>query len=252
LLEGLIDNDVLFVDVDDTLIAPKDAIFRHVSGKKSYAHFLDELKEQYQHTSGKEREYFEQVLGTWRTMRQIQLVEDTWPVVLETLRAKGVRVYGLTKLGVGSCGPIENIENWRVQELMNLKLSFTKEFDGSTNFKLNIKDLEQHNSSLPVFKEGIFFTGDHEKSDLLSWIFNKNSINVEKSKIVILDDRSAQLEAIALNFNKIKNIHLYHYRAAAQLKSCYDPNLFKWQIERLMQDKYWYSDAEAKKILALK
>lgn len=234
LLDTLIrPGSLIFLDVDDTVITPQDAIFR---ANSPHARFIDELKAKNKEARPEDQALFLKWLGHWRRVRPVMLVEKNWPQVTQEWQTAGALVYGLTKVDTKACGPIENMPKWRAEELAKMGIEFTQSCKGIAEGVLPIPAVDKEDGA--HFHKGIFLTGCLEKEVVLGHALAKLK---PSQPIVIIDDRLTILEKLDYVFGQQYPLKLYHYQKAGQLIGNYDPKLAAHQMALFRQGK-WISD----------
>lgn len=227
---------LVLLDVDDTLITPRSAMFRYNSG---HHQFIDELKKQPPHGIN-----VTTILANWRLQRQVILVEEEWPHFIHFLRdVRGVTVYGFTQMHTGAFGTIASVEKWRFQELQDKGIVFTSAIDGSSRLVL----LEGE-EGYACFDRGILFTGPFTKRQLLDAFLTITPH--QPRQIFYVDDRLEQVHMIA-QLAQRRNIPFFgvHYRGASMLKGDPKPNVIAYQQKCLLEKGIWLEDEQAEHIL---
>jgi hypothetical protein len=229
-------SSLLLLDVDDTLITPVSSSFR--PQKDGSLNLIDQLKNRKEKIKD-----FHLILGHWRLQRKVMLVESIWPQTLRFLLEKDVPVIGLTKMDTGSFGPIQSMEEWRLKELSQLELFFTRAINGISSMRLNISQ-----EKYSAFKEGILFTGPFSKGETLS-DFLKHT-NFQPKEIFFIDDRrdyikdvQQTVEGLGYDFKGI------HYRATENLPGQTNPNIVKIQQHYLLNHQKWLEDDQVQTLI---
>lgn len=239
LLLHLPKNSFIFVDVDDTLIAPVSKAFRLPPALQ----IIDQIKEKKDHYP-----HYEKIVSQWRLQRQVQLLDKQWPHILESLK-KNHYVFGLTKMDTGTFGVIESIERWRAGELAQFGIKFLCDFPfDPLKSSEQIIELEPERFHGPTFHQGIFFTGEASKADVLTLLNTNNQFS--KSHIVLIDDRQEQLKAIEALCDRwgIPFIGIL-FEGARHLEGQADPHLVAFQQKYLLENLIWLEDDKAETYL---
>lgn len=226
-------DTVILIDIDDTIIIPSSQTFNYYN---KYRSIIDELKAQnYQNPPAK----IEQIIGNWRLSRAIRLVDDNWPVFIKQLKQYSA-VYALTQLNTGTCGPIASVSEWRYNELKQLGIEFTNNFNNqeSNHEFLTNKDVRSAN-----FYHGIFITGGFKKSELLNKI---TKIDKSIKKIIIVDDRQEQISQLAITAQDL-NIDFIGiiYRGIELIKVKLNLAASRLQCDHLKKTAEWLTDEQA-------
>lgn len=225
-------GDWLVVDVDNTIIMPTDDIFKSNSPDK---YFIDTLKKQ-------SHKNLETNLSKWRLKRKIQLVENNWPEILNAAKTKGIFVYALTQIDTGSYGIIQSLEKWRSDELEKMNLVF------SNYAEANIEILLAGKSCATIYN-GIMFTGDNKKSEVLNAFIAKHA--TKPKHIVFVDDRTEQVHDIEnwCTQNHI-TVSALHYRVCENITG--NVNFARSTLQlNSFENGNWLSDSEADAALEL-
>jgi len=233
---------LVIFDVDDVLIAPVDKVFRMETSGTIQRNIVDELKQ----TLGKSKDplvkaRYERLLSRFRLSRKVQSVEVYTPHLLAKLQAQGITVIGLTQCETGKLGFIEDVPDWRIQELASLGFKFTEEFQKQSHIVLNT--LPKANYPFPIFKKGILFTSGYSKGRVLI-SFIRHSQYYPKS-LVFFDDKRYQLESVQ---KAAKALGLpfqgFHYLGANRLPRTSNTQITTLQKEYFYEKELWLSDIE--------
>jgi len=217
----------VFLDIDDTIIAPKSNSFRDGH------HFIDEMKK---HSA--DYGNFVDMLSDWRLKRRTILIGEDWPKVILKLR-NDYAVYGLTKMDSGSFGKIASMEKWREKELRNLGIIFTQN-DVAQNLRIDMYKMN------PTFYGGILFTGSASKSEALMAFDSALS----PTFVVLVDDRLEHLQDVE-EFCKNNDLEFLgiHFTGAKFLPGVYRPDIAEFQKKYLIEHSLWLEDDEAERLL---
>lgn len=235
--DNLQEGDLLLVDIDDTLMTPQSKVF-HQCGRS--VHFIDELKTEKDKISN-----LPEILGRWRLDRKVQLVNSTWPSVLATLSQKGVIVLGLTQMETGPCGPIQSMEEWRVNELKKYGFTFTEKIANQPSFRLK----EMPDGKYASFNRGIMMTGPFSKGEALAALLAHTKWRPKQ--IIFFDDRLhhvKDVESVAMALD-IPYLGV-HFKEVDKMLSTPDPRVIELQKKVLIEQGKWLEDEEAEKHLS--
>jgi hypothetical protein len=252
---------VVFLDVDDTLLAPKSATLRQNVQKNNPTALytkeeseilevarllqgpycvIDAIKADPTFSSEEKQERIAAVRS-----RLSQLVHEDWPETINRLKEK-CAVYGCTTMDTGSCGKegapyyIPSVPEWRWAGLNNLGISFS----------LTPTEAKLGESSGPCFFKGIILTG----KDLTGKNYTKPQAidalwpDLPKEKILcLIDDRKSVLDAFSSWLIQTKRPGLtIHYKGITKLDNTpSDPELSAWQRQRFWHKAQWFEDEEA-------
>lgn len=231
-------NSIVLCDIDDTIITPRSKMFRFNS---EFKNLIDDIKK-----NRKNIPNFDAIIGNWRLNRKATLVSPMWPSILLELKRKNVPTFALTQLDTGKVGPIENMEEWRYQELKKLGIEFTDKFNTKENY-IVIRSASE--TSHAVFHKGFFLTGMHTKAQLV-----KEIIAVQKpDHIYFIDDRKDHVIAVA---EIVKEASIPYtgivYAGVELLDGKPDELVVSEQKKQLLENTQWLEDEEVEQKLAVK
>jgi hypothetical protein len=226
LMQNIPKNATIFLDIDDTIIAPISSSFRIHHSKN----FIDDMK-----AHEEDYENIEEILSNWRLQRRIMIIDNDWVDIVNNLKIS-YPVYGLTKMDSGSFGKISSMEKWREEELRSLGLVFT---DNELAQDLKIDAGYDTN---PIFYGGILFVGKASKGEAIRLFDEVLSVKF----VVLVDDRLDHLQNVE-GFCKKKGIGFLgiHFTGAQFLPGTYDSKLSAFQKQYLIEHGKWLEDAEA-------
>lgn len=219
LLEGNLPNLLVFLDVDQTLISP-------ISGNAFP--ILEAFK-----TDHKKDPLFRQILGCWRKQRQCKLLDPSWPAIIRTLQEKAVAVHGLTRIDIGSIGPIPSMQQWRWQELNSLGITFSP-----------LSKAAPSRLGRGAFYKGIFLTGFGSKSEVISKYTSYLGLQEKSLRVVLADDRASELLAMQ-QWCTTQNISFTGFHFCSSHIPQEIPHLLKLQKHILVTHHRWVEDSEA-------
>jgi hypothetical protein len=232
----LADSDTLVVfDVDEVLITFDDLILRPCGKHFTPASWKGIYQE--------ELDYLTSII--WNESKTI-LVDPSAPELVNKLVNRGVKVIALTACPTGDFGIIEKIEDWRLKILKRLNIDFSNTFP--KNQVIYFDDGDKKERDYPLFKEGILFIGNGEKTkgDLLVQFFEE--IQWYPSKVIFIDDRMYNLTSVESALNKIKILYQgYHYKGMENLPNNFNEQIAEFQFFHLRKEHKWLSDLEAEK-----
>lgn len=242
------ENTLVIFDVDDTLITPEDVILRP-KGRYLRRHIISTLSQSNQRQFLEKKDY---ITSSVLLQRKIQLIESFTPHLITALQQKGVKVIALTAISGGRLGLIPSIEDWRLQELAQLNYNFEGVFDSPISFKelsdlppLKVYGNEVLNTSPPVYKNGIIFSGITPKGNALREFLEL--VNWKPQLVVFVDDHLLFLESVEKNMRVLGIDFIgYHYDAAERLPGELDETIGKIQFNYVMQTGLWLTDEEAR------
>lgn len=182
------------IDVDHTLIWPTSLTLR----TREHHNMIHVLKENI-----RDEKSYQKIIGQWRIQRKVSLTDTQWPFFLEKIKEKNP-VYGLTKIETGRFGPIESMEQWRMNELEKMGLFFSN----------NPKIEHLCTAKGPSLYKGCIVTGNTTKATAFNTFFPDLRHPLGTSKevtIIMLDDKKEQLESMGTYCSK-KKIPFFGFR----------------------------------------
>jgi hypothetical protein len=232
---------LVIFDVDETLITPKEALFRASK---------EQLPAEYQQL----REYFgdlrtllkDELLKDWKEVwisrilahRQYQLMDKELPALIHKLQNLGIITIALTQMKSGCFGIIPSIENWRSHQLKEFDIDFSQA--SSLYFPLSF-NLEE---SKPSFKQGILFTDKSSKGETLAlWL---EAVEWIPNLIVFIDDYLPNLKSVEnLTLNKEISFIGFHYHAKDLIPLELNEKLIAYQLCYLAEKGEWLTEEKA-------
>lgn len=155
------DTLVIF-DVDHVLIAPKDEVFLAAATKEGQKFLADIYNDLFKRFPKHDIDYIQSILMSTKSSRPV--TPDT-AKIFNQIKAKGYKVIGLTACSTGSFGVIRSVEQWRIDELKSIGITFDKPYIDAKAGELDpyIPKISEHYSkakhiSFPAAKDGILFT----------------------------------------------------------------------------------------------
>ena len=233
-------NSLVIIDMDDTIITPQDNFFRFDSGINKYHSFIVDLMESktYQGNKFSDSE-FNDLISNFCLKRKTMLVEAGWPYFINRLLSSNASVIILTSvINLGKFGVIDNMINWRLNELNSFNINLSKQINGLNNIEFNDGFKEGY------FKDGILFTGKFSKGEILTLFLTKTKLSPDK--IIVIDDKIANLRDIDQFMAEYKlSLESYLYRGVEKISGQPIELITQTQIYNLINGHRWLSDAEA-------
>jgi|GEM_PF-1661313 phosphoglycolate phosphatase-like HAD superfamily hydrolase len=230
----------LLLDVDGTLIHPKDSVFRAPKELNPFPEIIDDFKNQAKKSGPEQTQLFQQFLGAFRLHRDVELVDPLWLEILKQYQESEQTVLALTKMDTGSFGSIESVEEWRLTELNNLGVSF---YPNTPRDKAEILIEEKHVNAATLY-QGALFTGGHSKSQTLDALIQRR--NTKPEKIRFVDDRLEQILDLQ-TYCESQNILFkgFHFLQASNLPHSYCGQRAALQKQTFVEEGIWLSDEKA-------
>lgn len=216
-------------DVDYVIITPKDLL-----GRPKAKSIRQPIFKEYIGKYGKYR--VQDIWALYMIQGERELVEPEIRDILFELKKSKIPTIALTAIGTKAFGPVQDPMRQRLKDLNNQGISFAR---GKTLERLYWGDDSG-------FYQGIVFSGSQSKGEALKHYIQ----HIHKSKIkrvVFIDD----------NLKHVKNVldmcaqlglecYAFHYVADTfENDPPLDPDLARFQIKMLDQNKQWISDKDA-------
>ncbi len=222
-------------DVDQVLIDPKDAVLSAV-GEAIKTQNLKQI-----HTDhGQEvYDYYYSILVK---ERQVDLVDALVKETISDLQKRQLPTIALTAFWDGPYGVLDNIGDFRVQQLLNLGYDFSKSQPLEDQL---FQHLDSGREGLyPSLKDGIALTCYVSKGEVLKAYINQ--MNDQPNHVIFIDDRLSFIEQV-INACKEMNIPCtaIHYLAAEKNGKVLNEPLAHFQWQYFVENKTWLSDEEA-------
>lgn len=241
-LNAIGEKSIVLFDIDETLIIAKDKIrmskfTKKEPGRSIMAEFESSLTAP-----------FEQVWSKVLTQAKIQLLELCVTNIINELKRRNIKTFGLTKIRVGAYGFIKSLEERRYIQLQELGIDFS-----SSSIKDYIfQELAQKHGQHPIFYKGIIFTNDHDKGLVLEAFihFMQVSYRWKPNVIVCFDDSLENLVSISQSCLKLGiDFQGFHYVAADNLPITFNPNIATFQLNYFLKNEHWLSEEEASRFM---
>ncbi len=169
------------LDIDNTIITTKS----------DFGKYIDELK-RLNKANSQYRAKIDNLICQWRIAREVILTDKSWPEFLKERTA-----YGLTKMDTGTFSSIESMERWRYKELKTLSVEFTRT---SPIDQVEYNEPKTLNICDATFFNGIFYTGNAKKGNIVAAILNRNKYDL----VFFADDRKSELADVEKACSKAK------------------------------------------------
>jgi hypothetical protein len=227
-------GSLVLINIENTIITPKSAMFRCTS---PYKGFIDELS-----SLAKYQTNIDEVIAKLILQRQVILVEPNWSKFLDKLKGTGAMVFGFSKSNP-AYNKIKDFEEWQYSQLTNLGINFTKNVNNKEIFKFDETDITS-----PIFYRGIIFTGSLNKARALEEFINIT--NITPSNIFIFENSKVELNNIN-NFLQTVDLDYYgvEYLAITELAGSPDTDIVKLQQELFLKTGKWLEDEDAKQLM---
>lgn len=235
LLKNLDQSSLVMINIDDTIITPKNIMLRYHS---IYRNFMNDI------VKGAEKNLnLRKAVAAYFLQRKIMLVEPNWPEFIEKLKNTGALVYGIHAINPGLYYITKDPEDFIYQEIQSLGINFTQTIGNQTILKVPLK-MNQYG----FFYKGILFASELTRNQaLLSFL---KFSNIMPTKIIIIDVNKHQLQSIN---NLISNVRTDYYPVnyigIENLQMSTNPDIINLQQQTLINQNQWLEDDEAELIL---
>lgn len=240
-LASLPQESLVTFDVAGVLFWPKDQIFIH-NDKKEYKKYIAVLKTKYGN------EEANKLISIILKERQMILVDNAMPSLINSLQARGIKTIALTSGYTGNFGKIKKREDLRIKTLKKLGIDFSSSFPDK-----NLTLLEEKDSSatepVSIFKKGILFASRHDKGHILKLFLDQ--ISYSPTKIVHIDNSKSRVDEVENYANSagIEYLGIIFIKDQEKLSEKLDTKIADKQFEILENEKTWVSDEVAKCIV---
>lgn len=177
---------------------------------------------------------------------RVSLVDPCIPHLIDRLEDRGVKTIALTAARTGKFGVIENAEEWRLDVLKQLGITFHKSFP--LHEIIHFKNQGRDDCNYPIFKKGVLFLGDAKisKGSLLLQFLAK--VDWRPDKIIFIDNEQRHLDSVR-TIARGANISFqgYQYLGVEELSGIFEEQVAKIQFAYLRKTHRWLSDSEARR-----
>lgn len=237
-------NTLVVFDVDDVLITPRDLALRPCG-----EHFQPKSCE------GLSEEKMDELTGTILNETPYLLIDPSAPKIIQSLQKRSIKTIALTSNRTGKLGVIPNMEDWRIEQLLDHNIDFNHSFPHLPT--LTFPELNSNESQPTLYKRGILFVGGYfnpkvsTKGELLRAFFEK--AKWKPKKVIFIDDRIKNLQSVEKALNEAGIEHCgFHYHGVNSLPTNFDAEIAELQYSHLLKTNEWLSDEQAKEVVAKK
>lgn len=233
-------NSLALFDVDYTLIVPDDAILRPLGEELKKKIVSKTLNDPFVVPEGKyPRGYLSSKI---MLHAKSSLVDPQSLLLIKNLQDKHVPTIAITAMPAGKFGIIENLADWRIEELKQFGFDFSNAFPKTAYVDLQ---KEKGKEFKPLFKSGVLFTSKHPKGDILKQFLQM--IHFHPNKVILVDDRMEYLESVESVLSEMGiEFFGFYYTAAEKLPCTIDEELAKFQFDYIVKHAKWLSDEKAR------
>lgn len=231
-ISSLDENALVVFDVDYTLIVPNDRVLTPC-GEDYFYNALDQLALKEEH-----KEHLESRI---LLQSKVSIIDENIMVLLRYLKEKQIKTIALTAIRSEKYGAIPDLIDWRINQLQNFGIDFDWAFPNIKSIKLANFHGKGH---IPIFRKGILTSSGYPKGQVL--VAFLKSIKWTPSKIIFVDDRIKYISSVEHELDKEHIEHIsFHYTAATNPTHQLDKELGMFQMNYLVDNDHWLSDAEA-------
>jgi len=135
------------------------------------------------------------------------LVEKKFQEIIKILQYFSIKTIALSSYLVGSYGAINNLQEWRYNQLNKLDINLSGSFNIQT---LVLNNFATYRGTKPTYYKGILFTNNYSKGEVLSEFLVQ--MKLKPSIVICIDDNLDYLESLKAAMAK-KEIPFqgYHY-----------------------------------------
>lgn len=229
------DSETLIIfDATDTLITCDEPLF-HDKNKKTFG----QISEEYFRGLSKER--VDELMTTILSSRKTSLVDQRVLDLMELVKLKQLKMIVLTSCGTGKYGLIEKMEDWKINQLEDLGLSFSdSHFEREKWF-----DSMHGPHGVPLLKKGVIFTAQIDKSIVLDQFVKEENIYIKK--IIYVDDQVKNLKDVEeyCSAKGIKFVGFEYTAVKDKPVEKIDEKLIEIQLNVLLNEGQWITTEEA-------
>ncbi len=241
-LASLPQGALVTFDVVGVLFWPKDQIFIH-NEKKEYKQYIATLKKKYSNVKANK------LISIILKERQVTLVDDNMPSLINSLQARGVKTVALTSGYTGSFGKIKKREDLRIKTLKKLGIDFSSSFPDKQEFTLTEESRSRATDAVSIFKQGVLFASRNDKGQILKLFLEQFSYT--PTKIVHIDNNKGRVQEVATYAKNagIEYLGIIFSKDRSKLSEKLDTKIADKQFEILENEKTWVSDKVARCIV---
>ncbi len=222
-------------DVDMVLIQPSDPAFQMTNMKRFSPickHVLNDVP--------KDKQMI--FLGLITTSSDPILIDDRIPQFLNQIIQKGIPTMALTANLTGKFGSIDKMEHWRIDNLRQLGIDFSKSSPCQT--PLIFDDLATYRGNYSTYLNGVVFVNGTTVSKGEAFLSFLKKTGFYPNKVIFVDDREENLKSVEAAIQKLDkpmNFQGLHYLGAQKYPS-------KMISEDEFESKWQKLALEAKKL----
>ena len=228
-------DDIVFFDVDDTLLTENDYL-----PSPYVVQTLFKTLAVVRYPRLRQREYSEHVFSAMLQQAPRFLTEQSVTGIIHKLRQQGTRVMVITGMESGAFGDIASMSAWRSEMLEQFGVSLSREFVNTT-----FDTFPSYRGNYPCLYNGLICCNQRSKGEVID-AFLKH-FNLKPAIMVHFDDIPEELVSSRAVCLKQGIAPLcFHYQGAAKIKHLpWSTRRAFAQLNKLLLDGRWISDEEA-------
>jgi hypothetical protein len=233
------EQTLVLLDVDDTLIKPSDQIF-HPKARPLWENLNQSILKNPEIVP--DNKYPKRYLFSQMLLRtDFSVVDPKIVSIINDLKKRNITTIGFTKMHSGLLGAIQNVADWRIDQLKKHQIDFSDNLAHLSDLECSLPDI---NVTPPYFKDGILFANKLAKGPALAAFLE--FFDKKPKKIIFLDDRLDYLQSVekALEGSSIEFIG-FHYTAVANKPCTVNEQVAEYQFLHLALNGIWLTDDEA-------
>ena len=170
-----------------------------------------------------------------------RLIEREVQGLIKMLQDKNIPVIALTATQIGSIPHIGSIQDWRIERLKELGITFSFQDVPFHSFS----ELTGAGAS-PVFKSGILFSATYPKGSVLKAFLQH--MNLKPQSVIFFDDLLPNVHSVHQEIGSmgVEKVLSFHYLGAEKLNENLDLALAEAQIRHLLEHNEWLSEQKCK------
>lgn len=239
-LEKADDDTLVIFDVDRTLVQMGDQLL--YSGKSGFKKKINTFPA-YSRLSSEEQDT---LLSIVLLKTSHEIIEFDAVELIHDLQKKNIKTLVCTTLETGEFGLIPSMEQWRIDTLAHLGLSFDAAFPQLEEIRFYPHEM----SHSPLYKQGALIASKRTKGEIISLFLER--LEWKPKKIVMIDDQMTDLKSVEDDLKKFGiEFQGLHYRYVEELLKGYavSEELIAFQLNYLLDNKIWLTDSEAYMLL---
>jgi hypothetical protein len=223
-------DTLVIIDVDNTIITPASSSFRVENPNDTVIADINRNRVSIVD--------YDHVMSSYHQQRQVILVSDKWPSIIDRLRDRGVSVYALAVNESGQLGDIKRVEEWQSDELVDYRINFSRHFGEREDFVL-----VPGGRSPAVFYHGVITTGSNSSGSVVRALLKETRYK----RVIYVDDTLGKLNEVAAVCDKMGvGFTGILYRGVTLIEGQPSEEIVTVQRDSLIHDHIWLEDHAAR------